>query len=106
MTFEDASMPIEIENTFDGTDSDVSWMENGYKLRVHFDYYLDSASWTIATLRVYRIDDSDWIRVRGPLYTTPQNQAYDGDMHFDIDENGHQATLDLTDAHLAPFGFQ
>jgi hypothetical protein len=90
--------------TGQGDELDATWAEAGSMPRIHLGFQQGSGSWFITDARAYRLDQTDWIEQTGPFYTTPAAQAYDGNLDFVIDDNGHHAEIHFVDVRLAPLG--
>lgn len=110
VTFHGSNDLIDLK-TGAGDELDVKWAEAGYMPRLHFDFASDAGGWSIGTadglgdcVRAYRLDQSDWIEESGRYYATPAAQAYEGNLDFVIDSNGHHAEIHFVDARLAPLG--
>lgn len=90
--------------TGNGDELDARWTEAGYMARIHLGFMQNGGSWFVGDARAYRLDQTDWIEQTGPYYTTPAAQAYEGNLDFVIDDNGHHAEIHFVDARLAPLG--
>lgn len=112
VTFHGTMDQFEFKSSASGDVMDVTWAEAGYMPRIHLAFFSDTAGWSVGSVppgygvRVYRLDQTDWIEETGRFYTTPVGQAYEGNLDFAIDQSGHHAEIHFVDARLATLGVQ